>query len=84
MHHRLDHFTNRLAWSLSRYVQLKNHSYTNPLLETEAPCTHVTYWDHYDCQSRTHVMQRLQLFMSCIDQHQDVICVNPIPRSIVV
>lgn len=71
MHQHLDRFTNRLAWSLSRYVQMKNHSYTNLLLETEAPCTHIEYWDHYDSENRAHIMQRLHLFMSCIDQHQE-------------
>lgn len=71
MHQHLDVFTNRLAWSLSRYVQMQNHSYTNSLLETEAPCSHVTYWDHYDLENRAHIMQRLDLFMSCIDQHQE-------------
>lgn len=70
MHQHLARFTNRLAWSLSRYVRFQNHSYTNALLETEAPCTHVTYWDHYDMENRSHIMHRLGLFMSCIDQHQ--------------
>ena len=71
MYQHLDRFTNRMAWSLSRYVRFRNHSYTNALLETEAPCTHVTYWDHYDMENRSHIMHRLGLFMSCIDQHQE-------------
>jgi len=68
-HTHLPQFTNRLAWSLSRYVQMQNHSYTNRLLQTNAPCVHVTYWDHYDLENQQHILKRLALFMSCIDQH---------------
>lgn len=68
-HTHLPQFTNRLAWSLSRYVQMKNHSYTNRLLETAAPCVHVSYWDDYDSRNQQHILKRLSLFMSCIDQH---------------